>query len=295
MRQKTPNVKKHKEYYQLSPKPSENELKEYYKNIYFQQTKGSYEKTYSKEELLYFRNNNKIIAACLEKIFNTKGRGKSLLDLGAGEGWTLKYFHSIGYKVLGVDFSSFGISKFNKPLLKLFVESEILEFIDNAISLNQKFDVVNLTNVIEHVLLPEKLLLKIKHILKPDGVVIVTFPNDFSSLQDILLKKRKISKAFWVVSPDHISYFNKSSFSRLTQRLGFKQYLTLADFPIDIFLLNDYSNYIADRTKGKQAHLSRIEFINLICAQNVYYATEFLLSLGNLGFGRNLTAFLKLK
>ena len=288
-------AKKNKEYYQLSPKPSEKMLKDYYENIYFQQLKGSYEKTYSKDELLYFHNNNSIISSCLKKIFNEDIKKKSLLDLGSGEGWTLKYFHKAGCKVLGVDFSSHGISKFNKPMLKYFIESEILAFIDNCIAENKKFDVINLTNVIEHVLYPERLLISIKKILSAEGVVIVTFPNDFSSLQDLLLKKEKISNAFWVVSPDHISYFNKSSFSKLSARLGYKQHFYLADFPIDIFLLNDNSNYIADKTKGKQAHLSRLEFINLICKHDLNNATEFLLSLGNLGFGRNLTAFLKSK
>ncbi|OGU66357.1 MAG: hypothetical protein A2499_18995 [Stygiobacter sp. RIFOXYC12_FULL_38_8] len=288
-------VKKNKEYYQLSPKPSERMLKDYYENIYFQQLKGSYEKTYSKNELLYFHNNNSIISTCLKRIFKEELKTKSLLDLGSGEGWTLKYFHKAGCKVFGVDFSSHGISKFNKPMLKYFVESEILEFIDKCITENKKFDIINLTNVIEHVLYPEQLLISIKKILSSDGVVIVTFPNDFSSLQDLLLKKKKISNAFWVVSPDHISYFNKSSFSKLSKRLGYAQQFYLADFPIDLYLLNDNSNYVSDKTKGKQAHLSRIEFINLICEHDLSNATDFLLSLGNIGFGRNLTAFLKSK
>ncbi len=288
-------VKKNKEYYQLSPKPSERMLKDYYENIYFQQLKGSYEKSYSKDELLYFHNNNSIISTCLNKIFNEDIKNKSLLDLGSGEGWTLKYFHKRGCNVLGVDFSSHGISKFNKPMLKYFIESEILEFIDKCIAEDKKFDIINLTNVIEHVLYPEQLLASIKRIMNPDGVVIVTFPNDFSSLQNLLLKRGKISNAFWVVSPDHISYFNKLSFSELSARLGYKQQYYLADFPIDLYLLNDNSNYILDKTKGKQAHLSRLEFINLICKHDLINATEFLLSLGNLGFGRNLTAFLKSK
>ena len=125
--------------------------------------------------------------------------------------------------------------------------------------------------------------------------MIVTFPNDFSKLQNLLYDLRKIQEEFWVVSPDHISYFTKDSFSNMAKSLGFSIELVLADFPIDIFLLNDHSNYIRDKSKGKQAHYSRVYTMNLLSDLDFESSAEAFLNLGAMGFGRDLTIFMRNK
>ena len=77
--------------------------------------------------------------------------------------------------------------------------------------------------------------------------------------------------------------------------MGYKLELMLADFPIDLFLMNNHSNYALDRTKGKQAHYSRINFMNLIAEINHEKALEIFLNFGSIGIGRNLTAFCTLR
>ncbi|MEK0338057.1 MAG: hypothetical protein QQN41_11550, partial [Nitrosopumilus sp.] len=121
----------------------------------------------------------------------------------------------------------------------------------------------------------------------------VTFPNDFSDLQKLLVDSGKVDEEFWVVAPDHISYFTKDSFSKMAESLGLSVELILADFPIDIFLLNDHSNYIKDKSKGKQAHYSRIYVMNLLFDIDFEHNLNAFLSFGQSGFGRNLTAFLR--
>ena len=50
-------VKKNKYgYYELTNKPSEDELEEYYQKKYYQEEKGSYQSGYSKEEIRYILN-----------------------------------------------------------------------------------------------------------------------------------------------------------------------------------------------------------------------------------------------
>jgi len=295
MQMKMTETKKHKEYRQLSNVPSPIDLENYYKNIYYQKTKGSYQNKYSAKEIKYLLNCLELVSITANRVLQKPFTGKSFLDLGAGEGWALKHFRSLGCKVTGVDISAYAVKKFNKPLMKNFIEADLMKFINKSIEEKVKYDIINFTNVIEHVSQPEVLLLTIKKILNKDGLLIITFPNDFSPLHQLLLNSNKIHDPFWVVSPDHISYFNKNSFSKFSKRLGFNPVQFLADFPIDLFLLNDHSNYVIDRTRGKQAHFSRIDFINLICKIDKQTAVDFLLKLGETGLGRNLTAFLKLK
>lgn len=281
------------EYYQLKNKPGKRQLDRYYKKIYYQETKGSYQKSYTPDELKWIENNLKIIQTTLKSIVGKNLKGKTFLDIGSGEGWALHQFHKIGCNVLGIDLSSYGIIRFNRPMLKYFQQCNLDDFLRDAVKNKNIYDLINLTNVIEHVLEPEKLLTSIKKILNPGGVVIVTFPNDFSPLHLLLTSKKKIKEPFWIAEPDHISYFNKSSFDSVAKRLGYNPVFFLADFPIDLFLLNDHSNYALDKQKGKEAHNSRVNFINLISKLSVKNAAELLHKLGSIGLGRNLTAFLQ--
>ena len=193
-----------------------------------------------------------------------------------------------------MDFSSYGIKKFNDSIKEKFTKMDIYEFIDQEQDSHTSWDIIHLGNVIEHVLNPEDLLKKIKNILCQNGILICTFPNDFSILQKRLLELGKIDDEFWISTPDHISYFNKNSFATIAKSIGLLPQLFLADFPIDFFLLNDHSNYIRDNIKGKEAHLSRVEIINLLCKIDIKACTEFLISIGMLGVGRNLTCFLNI-
>lgn len=102
----------------------------------------------------------------------------------------MDYFKNIGCKVKGVYFSSYGIEKFKPELLDYFIQSDIFEYIENEISTANKYNIINLINVVEHVLEPEDLLVNLKNILSDEGII--TFPNDFSPLQDRLLSLRKI-------------------------------------------------------------------------------------------------------
>ena len=127
-------VIKLREYLQLKNKPTMDDLKKYYNQKYYQEGKGSYELSYSKDEIEYFHNNsNRIIKIC-NTIFNNDLRGKAYLDLGCGEGWNLKKFEEQGCDVVGVDLSSYGILKNNPDMIAKFIESNIFSFLDDQIT-----------------------------------------------------------------------------------------------------------------------------------------------------------------
>ena len=52
-------IEKKSGYKQLKKKPTKKELSDYYENFYYQEAKSSYEKTYSKKEIKFFRNKQK--------------------------------------------------------------------------------------------------------------------------------------------------------------------------------------------------------------------------------------------
>lgn len=278
-------------FYSVKDKPSEEELKNYYEKRYYQSASGSYELTYSPEEIEYFRNKiiEKVHVAAQFVDFNGELK---VIDIGCGEGWVLDYFRKkMGSSVVGLDFSSFGCRQFNPDCLECLVEGDIYASIEDLLNDHQTFNVIWLDNVLEHVIDPLDLLRKCRSLLANNGILIVEVPNDFSLLQNHLLVTRKLDKPYWVVVPDHLSYFNRSGLENIGAAAGLRAVFSMGDFPIDLNLINQNTNYYLDKTKGKSCYAAKVEFENLIHSVSVEGAINFYKSLMDLGIGRCLTTF----
>jgi SAM-dependent methyltransferase len=281
-------------FYELAQKPSNEELKEYYAKKYYQDNKGSYEMEYTPEELLYFRNKIEQKYLVLKKLLPHKnGSTGSLLDIGCGEGFTLDYFKNKNWNITGIDFSDFGCRRFNPACLPYLHTGDIYEQMIPLINSNTRYDVIWLDNVLEHVLDPLYLLRESKKLLQEGGVIVIEVPNDFSILQSYLLEKKYINNEFWVVIPDHISYFNLKGLTALAAKAGLKNEFAMSDFPIDFNLMNPDTNYNKDKTKGKNTHRSRVEIDNLMHSVSIEKTVNYYKALADLGLGRQIITFLK--
>jgi hypothetical protein len=69
----------------------------------------------------------------------------------------------------------------------------------------------------------------------------------------------------------------------------------ISDFPIDLFLLNDHSNYITNKANGSQSHKSRLLFENLLHRLSAEKTNAMYRAMAELEIGRQYTAFVKLK
>ena len=116
----------------------------------------------------------------------------NFLEIGSGEGFILKQaVKEKKWNVVGIDFNKFGIKKFNKKILKYFIETNPDEFLKNEIKKKTKFDLIVLNNVLEHVINPNSLLKNINKLVNKSSVILITIPNDFSFLQLAALKQKK--------------------------------------------------------------------------------------------------------
>ena len=164
---------------------------------------------------------------------------------------------------------------------------------ESRIAAGASHDVVWLGNVLEHVLDPVGLLVSTRNLVKPDGVMVATVPNDGSPFQERLLEGGLIPGRFWIAVPDHISYFTAESLRRTAAHAGWNCLALQADFPIDWFLSHPGSNYVADRGKGPDAHRARIALELQIGRSGPEIANRLYAALAEAGFGRNITAFLR--
>ena len=276
-------------FFQLNPMPNSKFLKEYYSKKYYQKLKSStYQNSYSSEELFL----NTIDANITDLIFNTNSssKTKNLFDLGCGEGYFMSEMKKIGWDIKGSDFSKNAILKHNPELISSFISGDLLEILDN---LNEKFSLLNLDNVLEHVLDPEILLQKCKKILNDDGIIRIEVPNDCSDFQN-LLSQKGMSNDEYIVFPDHISYFNFETLSNFLNQLNFDIIKIHGDFPIGIYQINKHSNYTINNSTGIEAHNCRVEIMNFIYKNNgVHSMLKFLEGVYEANISRSCVFYIK--
>lgn len=278
-------------FFELAEKPSVEELNNYYQNKYYQQSCGSYEKEYSNEELQYIQNKLEQKYDVLSSHKTHSVEERLFLDVGAGEGWALSFFKTKGWSCTGLDYSRFGCQTHNPDCLPDLIAGDIYESIDSLMEQKRRFDVILLDNVLEHVREPLALLEKLHTLMRPEGLLIIEVPNDCSVLQQYLLEQGYISTPFWIVVPDHISYFNHQGLAALGQAAGWKLKDMLGDFPIDFNLLNSATNYVENKTTGKSCHQVRVAVENLLHGISPKETNNFYRQLAKLGMGRQIIGF----
>jgi 2-polyprenyl-3-methyl-5-hydroxy-6-metoxy-1,4-benzoquinol methylase len=289
---KDARLKKHKlGYYEVADKPAEEELNNYYANKYYQEAKDSYEQDYDPDELAYISIKIKQREHVVE---NLTGKNKgTLLDVGCGEGFTLQHYAERGWLVQGIDYSESGVEKQNPEMRSHVDVGDIYETLSRYQKEERKFDVIYLTNVLEHVLDPTDVLKKIKSIIAYGGILSVTVPNDGSDLQEYCYAEKLIPNRFWIAPPEHLTYFSCQSLQAIAEYTDWTCADLLADFPIDLYLLHQGSNYIQQREQGKSAHRARVALERILFKQDLVEMIAFYRSMAKVGLGRDLTIFLK--
>lgn len=125
-------------YYELSEKPSPQDLQEYYAMKYYQDTNVGYSNKYSDEEISYI--NNKITQKYeIIKNLLPKDLSYRMLDIGCGEGWALDYFVRLDWDVLGIDYSDEGCRNHHPHLLEKMIIGDINDNLDELVKNSKKF------------------------------------------------------------------------------------------------------------------------------------------------------------
>jgi len=134
----------------------------------------------------------------------TKGRGE-LLDIGCANGDFLKVMQDSGFEVCGLEFSDHFINKYGLNIFK----GELV----NAHYDTQRFDLVTMWAVLEHVSDPMGYLKEINRILKPGGKVIFLVPN---------LKSIPFGICHNDDIPRHLYLFSPTTMERMLTQSNFK-------------------------------------------------------------------------
>ncbi len=192
------------------------------------------------------------------------------LDIGSGEGKALLEGLKREWDVTGIDIVDNRIGEAKAERIK-FIKGNFLEYEFPG----NYFDFIYLDSVLEHVLSPKEYLLKIKSILKTEGIVYIGVPNEDSLFNTIrkfafyFIGKKNISvKLKPFESPYHIIGFNKKSLTQIFSAINL-DVITMKDFGRKF----DFLSYKINQ-RGfwiGLIFLLPIEFIGMILKRDVYY------------------------
>lgn len=147
------------------------------------------------------------------KIIMAGKEGLKALDIGSGYGFFTNAALKAGFRVLAVNPGKWE----NEIFEKLNGFSPVPQFFEEVDFGPEKFDLVILSQVLEHVGEPLGFLVKILSILNKAGIIAVAVPNVDSIL--VKLMKSKDNGCLWV--PEHLTYFSKKGLISILDRAGF--------------------------------------------------------------------------
>ncbi|MBA4096902.1 MAG: hypothetical protein C0484_09070 [Rhodospirillum sp.] len=274
----------------VDPLPNPQALAEFYSKLYYQAPQSaSYQASYSPDELEQRYLRGRVTLNAIAQVAPGSPADRDFLEVGCGEGFQLKVAKDAGYRIKGIDFSDFGLRRFHPGLADSIEAGDAFAILDRVVSANERYDICCLQNVLEHVIDPRALMGQIRRLLKPDGVAVITVPNDFSRIQMKAEAQGLISRQYWVAPPQHLHYFNTSTLPPFMAAMGFATLDAFADFPIEFFLYHPGSNYIENSSAGKQAHKARVELDLLLAENGIAPLLGLCQAMTKCGIGRNVT------
>lgn len=148
--------------------------------------------------------------------------GDSCLELGCADGEGTKLLLPWFKKIVAVDGSAKLLRRAKKEIFQ-----EQVQFIHSyfeQLSLNEKFDTVLLTHILEHVDNPKEILLIAKKFVKKNGVIIVDVPNAKSLHRQIGVKLGMINSIYQLndadISIGHKRVYDTNTFSEEIKKAG---------------------------------------------------------------------------
>lgn len=154
----------------------------------------------------------------LRIIYSYKPCGK-LLDIGTNMGFFLRNARGRQWELYGVEPSP-ALSRMARDYFGLNVKTAYLE---EAAFAQDSFDIVTMTDVLEHITGPKTLLEEVRRVIKPDGIVYIKVPNGKFNLLKLFLSRRLnlFNSADLFDAYEHVVHYTKETLTALLRSCGF--------------------------------------------------------------------------
>ncbi len=248
-------------YLRVDPLPTREEIEAYYQKEFYSTEYPRFNDSQLDVQLReqeFFESRWEAICSTCRDHFG-RIEGLSIFDIGFGYAQALLYFRKRGMKPSGLEPAPEGVEYARNNGLQVY-HAGIEDF--SCVG-NERFDVVTLINVLEHLREPAQTLTDIRsRLMKPGGLLVVDVPNDFNDFQTAADAEFGLGR-WWVCPPGHVNYFSATSLCGLLEKCGYTIYRREASFPLEIFLtMGDV--YVGNPELGQACHRKRVLFEHLL-------------------------------
>lgn len=136
-----------------------------------------------------------------------------ILDIGCGDGHFLSKAKRYGYLCYGTEYHDALIRRLRAQGIR--ASTKIEDFEKEIKNNDDKFDLIRINWVLEHVMYPQNILIDAKRLLKDNGELIIGVPN-FNT------PARVFKEHFQMHIPQHRQLFTKNSIIKMLRICGFK-------------------------------------------------------------------------
>lgn len=159
----------------------------------------------------------------LAKLLRLVETDKTVLEVGCATGYVSKVMkEQLNCIVTGIEKEPDAAKEAQKYCHKVLIGD--VEKIDILKALNdEKFDVIIFGDVLEHLITPKEILIKMKYLLNDNGYILASIPNiAHISVALELLEGKFEYRSLGLLDDTHLRFFSKENIQRLFREAGFK-------------------------------------------------------------------------
>jgi 2-polyprenyl-3-methyl-5-hydroxy-6-metoxy-1,4-benzoquinol methylase len=140
-------------------------------------------------------------------------RGGDLLDIGTATGLLLEVAREQGFEPYGIEISDYAAGLASAKFGAGRIHNGTLQ---TAPFKDGRFSAITMTDLLEHVADPLDTLTRVRRLLRPDGIVLITTPNTAS------LTRLAMGRKWTHYKVEHLYYLNPRSMALLAGKAGFQ-------------------------------------------------------------------------
>jgi 2-polyprenyl-3-methyl-5-hydroxy-6-metoxy-1,4-benzoquinol methylase len=139
--------------------------------------------------------------------------GGDLLDIGTATGLLLEVAREQGFEPYGIEISDYAAGLVTAKFGAARIHHGTLQ---TAPFGEGRFSAITMTDLLEHVADPLDTLLRVRRLLRPDGIVLITTPNTAS------ITRLAMGGRWTHYKVEHLYYLNARSMALLARKAGFQ-------------------------------------------------------------------------
>lgn len=161
-----------------------------------------------------------------------------MLDFACGYGFFIQMMKNKGYHFDGIEISEDRLLVCKERLgndFKNIRDINLLK-VDVPSDLVEKYNLITMFHILEHITKPVELLNKIAKMLKPEGFIVIEVPN----IDNLMMHASEEFNDFFYIR-DHVAYYSPEILKEIVETCGFKVVLQSGN---QIYGLTNHMNWI---------------------------------------------------